>query len=160
VSAFPWDNLIIATATLGAALGSAALKSHLDRKDRAAQATRDDASARADRQSAAYRTLVATATEVVHNYRQRQEQRDTHEASAEQEVYLRGRGETVSGELFRAVADVQLAGSEDARKSAAELGRAAVQVGDALEYGNEDESRGALEDFEAAIGAFIDAVRA
>jgi hypothetical protein len=167
VSSFPWSNLITAASTLGAGLGTVGLKGRLDRKDRAAAAERDEASARAQRQSAAYNALVASATEMLHNVRQRLDNEyrknvspERNAVSPEQEVYLSGRGEAAAAELFRAVADVELAGSEDAGKSAANLRKAALDASGALEYGSTDEAEEALDDFEKAIGAFIDVVRA
>jgi len=61
--------------------------------------------------------------------------------------------------LFRASADVELAGSQDARRSAAKLRRAALEADAALEYGTPEEAEAPLADFEAAITAFIDVVR-
>jgi len=159
VSAFPWDNLIIAVSTLGAALGSVGLKSRIDRKDRAAQAERDDASARAERQRAAYKALVASATEMLYNYRKRHDNGYTDELSKTQLADLRSRGLAVLGELFGAVADVQLAGSDDARQSAANLRSAALEADAALEYGSQEEAEEPLADYEVSIGAFIDTVR-
>jgi hypothetical protein len=57
VSAFPWDNLITGASTLAAALGAVGLKGRSDRKARVAEAEREDASAQAKRQSAAYGAL-------------------------------------------------------------------------------------------------------
>lgn len=45
--AFTWDNLITAVSTLVAGLGGAGLKERSDRKDRDAEAIREDAAARA-----------------------------------------------------------------------------------------------------------------
>jgi menaquinone-dependent protoporphyrinogen IX oxidase len=69
--AFPWDNLILAASTLGAALGSAGMTSYLNRKDRAAESERKDVSDHAERQAAAYQAVVASAAVMQHNYSQR-----------------------------------------------------------------------------------------
>lgn len=159
MSAFPWDNLITATATLSAALGSVGLRSHSDRKTRAEEFKRADASADADRQSAANGALVASATEMLHIFRRQHEIGYWTDVPAGQEVDLRGRAARASGELFRAVAEVELVGPTDARATAAKLRRSATDAGDALTYGDQQDAIDPLADFESAIGAFIDAVR-
>lgn len=154
---FPWDNLILAASTLGAALGSAGLTSYLNRKDRAAQTERTDASNRAERQAAAYQAVVASAAVVQHNYSQRWGKFD--DLSASQQLSIRSRGAIVSAELLRAIADVQYRGTEAARQSAEVLRRAALDAEDALEYGSADEIQEALENFAAVSRAFTDAIR-
>jgi len=155
--AFPWDVLITAVSTLGAALRAADLTARINRKDRAAEAERKDATDRAARQEAAYKSAVASAAEMQHNYGQRWGKFD--DLTAAEQLSIRSRGALVSGELLRAIAEVELIGSKDARESAENLRRAALQVEDALEYGAGDEPEEPLEDLQAAIGAFIDAAR-
>ena len=159
MSAFPWDNLITGASTLAAALGSVELKGRSDRKARAIEVEQEDASARAERQSAAYGALVVSATEMLRIYRRRHEFGYWTTVPPGQEADLHARGDVTSGDLFRAAAGVELAGSEDARKSAVKLRRAAIDADDALTYGSQIDAIGPLDDFEATVGAFIDEVR-
>jgi hypothetical protein len=78
---------------------------------------------------------VVSATEMLRIYRRRHEFEAWATIPPGQEVDLSARGEVVAGDLFRAVADVELTGAEDARKSAAKLRRAAVNADDALTCG-------------------------
>jgi hypothetical protein len=155
--AFPWDVLITAASTLTGALGSAGLAGRINRKDRAAEAEYRAASDRAERRAMAYKSVVASAAEVQHNYMQRWGKFD--DLSAAERLGIRSRGDIVSGELLRAVADVVLIGSEDARQSAESLRRAVLQAEDALEYGADDDPEEPLENLEVAIQAFIAAIR-
>lgn len=155
--AFPWDVLITAVSTLGAALGAADLTARINRKDRAAEAQRQGASDRAAQQAAAYKATVASAAEMQHNYGQRWGKFD--DLSAAEQLSIRSRGAAVSGELLRAIADVELTGSKDAREGAENLRRAALEVDAALEYGADDDAEEPLENFQTAIGAFVDIVR-
>jgi hypothetical protein len=94
---------------------------------------------------------------VQHNYGQRWGKFD--DLSAAEQLRIRSRGDIVSGELLRAIADVVLTGSDDARQSAETLRRAALHAEDALEYGGGEDAEEPLEDLQAAIKTFIDAVR-
>jgi hypothetical protein len=159
MASFPWDNLITGCSTLIAALGVVGLKSGIDRRDRETMIERETASAREDRRRAAYRELVAAATAMLYNYRQRHEDEYMSEVSAARVADLRIHGEEAASKLFRAIADVEIAGTENARKSAAHLRNTALKADDALVYGGAQDQEGPLADFDGAIGAFIDIIR-
>jgi hypothetical protein len=155
--AFPWDVLITAASTLAAAWGSAGLAGRISRKDRAAEAERKAASDRVEQRATAYKALVASAAEVQHNYMQRWGKFD--DLSPTEQLSIRSRGDIVTGDLLRAIADVVLTGSDDARQSAEELRRTVLDAEAALEYGDDDDREQPLEYLEPAIQAFIDAAR-
>lgn len=155
--AFPWDVLITGLSTLTAGLGSAGLAGRINRKDRAAEGERKAASDRVERRAAAYRAVVAGAAEVQHNYMQRWGKFGN--LSPTEQLSIRSRGDIVTGDLLRAIADVVLTGSDDARQSAEELRRAVLDAESALEYGDNADREEPLEYLESAIQAFIDAVR-
>ncbi len=157
MSGFPWDNLITAASTLTAGLGAVGLKSRSDRKDREAEAQREDAAARAERQRVAYQAVVANATEVLRNYRQ-----VSGEIKILTSAYaaIRARTDKLTGDLHQALAEAELAGSDEARVSAGNLRRAETVAGAAVaSNANPAATRAALAEFETAIGAFIDVVR-
>jgi uncharacterized membrane-anchored protein YhcB (DUF1043 family) len=153
MSAFPWATLITAVSTLIAGLGAVGLKGRSDRKDRKAQAERENASIRLEQQRLAYQALVATSTELLRNYRQLIGEIYTLEKD---EKKARNRNEKLHGELFQAVAAVELAGTEDARVRAGWVRDAAGVIHSALAR---NEAEAGIKLLDQAIGAFIDGVR-
>ncbi len=161
MSAFPWTNLITAAGTLGAGLGAVGLKGRSDRKDRAAQAEREDDSARAERLRLAYADLVTTATEMVRSLRQILDV--SKEVTAKHPVYkeIAGRAEAVAGQLAQAIAVAQMVGSDKARQGAKIVYNATAAATGVMEQDPLDRAaaEAATDGLSAAIDAFIDAVR-
>jgi hypothetical protein len=161
VTAFPWSNLITAVGTLGAALGAVGLKNRSDRKDRAAQADREDDSARAERLRLAYADLVTTATEMLRHLEQGlnmiSEVTQRHPAYQEHAK----RGEQIGGQLARAITTAQLLGSSEARQAARAVHVAAGAASKAVVQENLDRAAAEAANLGLfhAIDAFIDAVR-
>lgn len=73
---------------------------------------------------------------------------------------IRARTDKLADNLHQALAEAELAGSDEARASAGDLRRSETAAGLAIVSDDRAAARAALADFETAVGAFIDVVRA
>lgn len=159
--AFPWDNLITGASTLIAGLGGIGLKGRIDRKGSAADADRDDKSARTDRVHAAYAELVTNGTDMVRCLNAYLSVRKRWMMDHTTSVQSAARVEEAGARLARSVTSVQLIGSAAARAAARAVHSATVAAAKATAQRDIDQpaAEAALGELFRAIDAFVDAVR-
>jgi len=153
VSSVPWSNVITAVATVTAALGAVALTGRYN-----------DTINRRDQRRADYAKLVQAAGDILDHHRLvlRTELSALDDSTVAE---LNRRTDTLLGELHRAAAAVEMAGSRTARSHAKriyEMAQGAVGTHWGRGQGSLESTviRGAGDlAFENEIGAFIDAMR-
>jgi hypothetical protein len=183
IMAFPWDILITGLSTLAAGLGGAWIKGNSDLKrdkqttDLAAQ------SAREQHQRDAYASLVIAARQVLRNQRQLRIAYAANESGTSGDAIVADAfisANQLGDDLNRAVVVTELLGSEAARTHAAAILKAARSTAEifqarslslysaeksrtrsaGLPSFDDDEADARCDAFEAAIGMFLDVVRA
>jgi len=160
--AFPWDNLITAASTLAAALGGVSLKERGDRKERRAEASMQDELARIERRRVAYADMVTTAGDMQLYYGQMIALRQRYMADHQAVIARSREGAETGKQLNRAIAMVQLVGSDPARTAARAVHNATAAVGRTLEPAREidhEAANAAATAMFRAVDAFLDAVR-
>jgi hypothetical protein len=153
VNGFPWSNVVTAVATIIAALGAVALTGRYN-----------DRINRRDQRRADYAKLVQAAGDILDHHRQ---VLGTELSALDDPTVaeLNRRTDTLLGELHRAAAVVEMAGSGTARSHAERI----YQMAQGAVAAHWDRDQGRLEStvirgagdmaFEKEIGAFIDAMR-
>ena len=127
---FPWDTLITAGFTVGGTLGGAWLKGRQDSNREQRQAKQAAEAAQGQRQQTAYAELVVTARQALRNLRQL---RLAHAADTPDEPEVReafSQSGHLADELNKAVAVVEIVGTEQARAAAGAVYDSAKEVGD------------------------------
>ena len=152
---------IAGVTTLAAGLGGTELTQRGVRKDRKAEASRQDALAGADRRRVAYADLVTTAEDMQLFYDQMIALRQHLVADHPDLVARYLRGEETGRQLGRAIAIVQLVGSDAAREAVRAVSNATVLVSRKVREPDFDldAANAAGAAMFNATDAFLDAVR-